>query len=194
MSRTIRAGIGETTAARRHPAPKTVSHSFGFGPGIDLSTNSGSSRISWTRKPSEKRSIILPDASVLVHPHTADSTLHDSRGCGGTAVSRAPMALVVLSRERNGFRAVDDRRHPVRRAPGQSGVDRLLLEVVNYWSRCEALTIAQAVDIDDRLCPRRQFRDCCDEDAATTADQKIAAARSEAIIFYERPIVCPNLE
>jgi hypothetical protein len=30
--------------------------------------------------------------------------------------------------------------------------------------------------------------------AATTADQKIAAARSEAIIFHERPIVCPNLE
>jgi hypothetical protein len=36
VSRTIRAGIGEATATRRHPAPKTISHSFGFRPGIDL--------------------------------------------------------------------------------------------------------------------------------------------------------------
>ena len=36
VNRTIRAGIGETTATRRHPAPKTISHSFGFKPGIDL--------------------------------------------------------------------------------------------------------------------------------------------------------------
>jgi hypothetical protein len=35
-NRTIRAGIGEATTTRRHPAPKTVSHSFGFQPGIDL--------------------------------------------------------------------------------------------------------------------------------------------------------------
>ena len=115
-------------------------------------------------------------------------------GCGAMRVAPAPKVLAELSRGRNGLRAVDDRRHPVRRAPRQSGFDCLVLKVVNYWSRCEALTIAQAVDIDDRLCPRRQFRDCCDEDAATAADQKIAAARSEAIIFNERPIVCPNLE
>ena len=36
VNRTIRAGIGETTVTRRHPAPKTIPHSFGFRPGIDL--------------------------------------------------------------------------------------------------------------------------------------------------------------
>ena len=117
-----------------------------------------------------------------------------ARAVGGTPLSRAPKALAALSRRRNGLRAVDNRRHPVRRAPRQSGFDRLALKVVNYRSRREALTIAQAVDIDNRLCPRRQFRDCCDEDAATAADQKIAAARSEAVIFHQRPIVGPNLE
>jgi hypothetical protein len=33
---TIRAGMGQATATRPHPAPKTISHSFGFRPGIDL--------------------------------------------------------------------------------------------------------------------------------------------------------------
>jgi len=112
----------------------------------------------------------------------------------GQSMSESNVRLDPLARRRIGLRAVDNRRHPVRHAPRQSGFDRLVIKVVNYWSPCEALTIAQAVDIDDGLRPRRQFRDCCDEDAATTADQKIAAARSEAIIFYERPIVCPNLE
>jgi len=36
VNRTIRAGIGEAVATRGHPAPKTISHSFGFRPGIDL--------------------------------------------------------------------------------------------------------------------------------------------------------------
>ena len=36
VNRTIRAGLGEATMTRRHPAPKTISHSFGFRPGIDL--------------------------------------------------------------------------------------------------------------------------------------------------------------
>ena len=36
VNRTIREGMGEDTATRRHPAPKTISHSFGFRPGIDL--------------------------------------------------------------------------------------------------------------------------------------------------------------
>ena len=36
VNRTIRAGIGEASGTRRHPAPKTISHSFGFRPGIDL--------------------------------------------------------------------------------------------------------------------------------------------------------------
>jgi hypothetical protein len=36
VNRTIRAGIGEATATGRDAAPKTISHSFGFRPGIDL--------------------------------------------------------------------------------------------------------------------------------------------------------------
>jgi hypothetical protein len=36
VNRTIRAGIGEANVTRRYPAPKTISHSFGFRPGIDL--------------------------------------------------------------------------------------------------------------------------------------------------------------
>ena len=36
VNRTIRAGLGEATTLRRGAAPKTVPHSFGFRPGIDL--------------------------------------------------------------------------------------------------------------------------------------------------------------
>jgi len=36
VNRAIRAGLGEAGSARRHPAPKTIPHSFGFKPGIDL--------------------------------------------------------------------------------------------------------------------------------------------------------------
>jgi hypothetical protein len=36
VNRTIRAGIGKASAAGRHPAPKTVSHSFGFRPAFDI--------------------------------------------------------------------------------------------------------------------------------------------------------------
>jgi hypothetical protein len=36
VNRTIRAGLGETAKARRGAAPKTIPHSFGFRPGIDL--------------------------------------------------------------------------------------------------------------------------------------------------------------
>jgi hypothetical protein len=36
VNRTIRAGLGEAAAPRRHPVPKTISHSFGFRPGVDL--------------------------------------------------------------------------------------------------------------------------------------------------------------
>src|SRR5215469_9255290 len=99
-------------------------------------------------------------------------------GCGAMRVAPAPKVLAELSRGRNGLRAVDDRRHPVRRAPRQSGFDRLVLKVVNYRSRRKARTIAQAVDVDDSECFRRGFRDRRDEDAAAAADQKIAAARS----------------
>ncbi|HEY3778976.1 MAG TPA: hypothetical protein VGL35_13060 [Rhizomicrobium sp.] len=35
VNRTIRTGLGEAAATRRHPAPKTVAHSFGLRPGID---------------------------------------------------------------------------------------------------------------------------------------------------------------
>jgi hypothetical protein len=36
VNRTIRAGLGEGAAIRRGPAPKTIPHSFGVRPGIDL--------------------------------------------------------------------------------------------------------------------------------------------------------------
>jgi len=35
VNRTIRTGLAEA-AIRRHPAPKTIPHSFGFRPGIDV--------------------------------------------------------------------------------------------------------------------------------------------------------------
>jgi hypothetical protein len=35
VNRTIRIGLGEATATGSHPAVKTISHSFGFRPGID---------------------------------------------------------------------------------------------------------------------------------------------------------------
>ena len=36
LTRTIGAEIGETTAIRGNSAPKTISHSFEFTPGMDL--------------------------------------------------------------------------------------------------------------------------------------------------------------
>ena len=36
VNRAIRAGLGEAGADRRRPAPKTIPHSFGFMPGVDL--------------------------------------------------------------------------------------------------------------------------------------------------------------
>jgi len=36
VNRTIRTGLGDFAAVRRHSVPKTVPHSFGFKPGIDL--------------------------------------------------------------------------------------------------------------------------------------------------------------
>jgi hypothetical protein len=36
VNRTIRAGLGEAAKTHRGKAPKTVPHSFGFRPGIDL--------------------------------------------------------------------------------------------------------------------------------------------------------------
>jgi hypothetical protein len=36
VNRTLRAGLGEQARPRRHPAPKTIPHAFGFRPGIDL--------------------------------------------------------------------------------------------------------------------------------------------------------------
>jgi hypothetical protein len=36
VNRAIRAGLGEAGAGRRRPAPKTIPHSFGFMPGVDL--------------------------------------------------------------------------------------------------------------------------------------------------------------
>jgi hypothetical protein len=36
VNRTLRAGLGEQAKPRRHAAPKTIPHAFGFKPGIDL--------------------------------------------------------------------------------------------------------------------------------------------------------------
>ena len=36
VNRTIRAGLGDAASARRRAAPKTIPHSFGFKPGVDL--------------------------------------------------------------------------------------------------------------------------------------------------------------
>jgi hypothetical protein len=36
VNRTIRAGLGDVPEAHRGKAPKTVPHSFGFRPGIDV--------------------------------------------------------------------------------------------------------------------------------------------------------------
>jgi len=36
VNRTLRAGLGEQAKPRRVKVPKTISHSFGFRPGIDL--------------------------------------------------------------------------------------------------------------------------------------------------------------
>jgi hypothetical protein len=36
VNRTLRAGLGEAARAKPGKAPKTVPHSFGFKPGIDL--------------------------------------------------------------------------------------------------------------------------------------------------------------
>ena len=36
VNQTIRAGLGEAAKARRGKPPKTMPHSFGFKPGIDL--------------------------------------------------------------------------------------------------------------------------------------------------------------
>ena len=36
VNRTLRAGLGEQAKPRRHLAPKTIPHAFGFRPGIDL--------------------------------------------------------------------------------------------------------------------------------------------------------------
>jgi hypothetical protein len=36
VNRALRAGLGEAAKTRRGAAPKTVPHSFGFRPGVDL--------------------------------------------------------------------------------------------------------------------------------------------------------------
>jgi hypothetical protein len=36
INRTLRAGLGEQAKTRQRTAPKTIPHSFGFRPGIDL--------------------------------------------------------------------------------------------------------------------------------------------------------------
>jgi hypothetical protein len=36
VNRAIRAGLGEAARPRRRPAPRTIPHSFGVRPGVDL--------------------------------------------------------------------------------------------------------------------------------------------------------------
>jgi hypothetical protein len=36
VNRTLRTGLGEQAKPRRHSAPRTIPHAFGFKPGIDL--------------------------------------------------------------------------------------------------------------------------------------------------------------
>jgi hypothetical protein len=36
VNRAIRIGLGDAAQTRPHPAPKTIPHSFGFRPGVDL--------------------------------------------------------------------------------------------------------------------------------------------------------------
>lgn len=36
LNRTIRAGLADAMPARRGPSPKTIPHSFGFRPGVDV--------------------------------------------------------------------------------------------------------------------------------------------------------------
>ena len=36
VNRVIRSGLGENALTPNHPIPKTISHSFGFNPGLDL--------------------------------------------------------------------------------------------------------------------------------------------------------------
>ena len=36
VNRTIRAGLGAAATTERRPVPRTIPHSFGFRPGIDL--------------------------------------------------------------------------------------------------------------------------------------------------------------
>jgi hypothetical protein len=76
VNRTIRAGIGEATATRRHPAPKTISNSFGFMPGIDLD-KLGQLTDELEAEAFADKIHVLPDVSVLVQAHNADSALHD---------------------------------------------------------------------------------------------------------------------
>jgi hypothetical protein len=36
VNRTLRAGLGADAKPRQHAAPKTIPHTFGFNPGVDL--------------------------------------------------------------------------------------------------------------------------------------------------------------
>jgi hypothetical protein len=76
VSRAIRAGLGEVAAARRHPAPKTIPHSLGFGPGVDLD-KLGQLAASWRRRLSHNICMILPDVNVPFHTHNVASSAHE---------------------------------------------------------------------------------------------------------------------
>jgi len=58
-------------AIRRHPAPKTISYSFGFRAGIDLD-KLGRLADELKAEDSQKEFVILPDVNALIHAHNAD--------------------------------------------------------------------------------------------------------------------------
>src|ERR1700760_3808796 len=89
---------------------------------------------------------------------------------------------------------MQDGRHPIGRSSRQSIVDRLALELVHRGNRRELPTIIQAVHVDDCAHTFRHLRDSRDEDAASTADEKIAGAGAKPVSLNKRPIIRPHLE
>ena len=78
---------------------------------------------------------------------------------------------------------MNDGRHPIRRAPRQSGVNRLALKLVHRRRRRETPAIIHAVHVDDCAHTFCHFSDSGDEVAAAAADQKITGASPEPVPF-----------
>jgi hypothetical protein len=103
VNRTIRAGLGMSGAAGRLPAPKTIPHSFGFKPGIDLDKlgqladelEAEALADNFDDSPRRKRSRSRPCSPTLPSPASGGGKGGGcTRGlaCGGTRVWRVPKA------------------------------------------------------------------------------------------------------